>query len=83
MGMVTVNGPDVSAATLESGGSCGASSSWRSGQGSVMEGATTSARSFSRPSARTVGPASTSSTFSRAHALASPIGRSMGRDTRA
>src|ERR1019366_2254244 len=56
MGMVTVNGPDARAATFESGGNCGGPSSWRSGQGMVMDGATTSARSFSRPSASTVGP---------------------------
>ncbi len=95
--MVTVKGPGCSVATLESGGSTGieawssvpASSpaspfafAFASSQGIVIDGATTSATSFSRPSASTVGPASTSSTFSVAHACASPTGRSMGAATR-
>ena len=57
MGMVTVKGPDATAVTLASGGRAGADSIAVAAlaQGSVTDGATTSAMSFSRPSASTVG----------------------------
>src|SRR5579872_2704367 len=67
--MVTENGPGVTAATFESGGRPSAPPEASSAQGSVIDGATTSATSFSIPSAKTVGPASTSSNRSRAQAV--------------
>src|SRR5688572_23164191 len=75
IGTTTLNGPGIRVATLASGGNSGGTAG--AAQGSVTDGATTTARSFSMPSASTVGPASTESTRSSAQPRASPSGMSM------
>jgi len=75
-----VNGPVGTIATLASGGSGCASGSGV--HGIVTEGATSSAKSFSTPSARISGAASIPKTRSSAQPFASPIGSSIGFLTR-
>ena len=75
-----MNGPGWIVATFDRRGS--GAFSGDSGHGMRTLGCTTIARSFSMPSASTVGPASMPRTFTTAQPCASPSGRSIGVERR-